>query len=79
MFEKSLLTVSNWQQLTHPDTRPDKGSGQPQQQTRIAGGKNKKNPQNIIKQKGKKKIKGRGHKILERDRRRQQNRNNRMS
>lgn len=25
MFEESLLTISNWQQLTHPDTRPDKG------------------------------------------------------
>ena len=25
MFEKGLLSISNWQQLTHPDTSPDKG------------------------------------------------------
>lgn len=25
MFEKSVLTTSDWRQLRHPDTQPDKG------------------------------------------------------
>lgn len=55
MFEESLLTISNWEQLTHPDTRPDKGREHNNKQDW------KKNTQ----KKGRKN-KGRGHKILER-------------
>lgn len=55
MFEESLLTISNWQQLTHPDTRPDKGREHNNKQDW------KKNTQ-----KKAEKMRGGGTKILER-------------
>lgn len=69
MFEESLLTISNWQQLTHPDTRPDKGREHNNKQDW------KKNTQ----KKGRKN-KGRGHKNSRKtDRGGQPNRKNTIS
>lgn len=68
MFEKSLLTINNLQQLMHADTGPNQGEDH-----------NKKPGMVIRKQLKREKNKGGGPQNLgNRDRGRQQNRNNKL-